>query len=109
MDEPLEQVVSGSSDLQTAIAEHRTTMELQERERTVRSKLSAALRANAPKRPLAVVDEVCAEEPNQQASLESIKFGALLKLSESGMGLQLSKLLTEKVSGHHKYLYNDLA
>ena len=79
-------------------------MEVQERERTVWSKLSAAVRANAPKRPLAVVDEDCAEEPNQQAWLESIKFGALLRLSKSGTGLELGKLLTEKVSGHYKYL-----
>jgi thiol-disulfide isomerase/thioredoxin len=109
MDEPLERIVTGSWDLQTAIAEHKKAMEEQEKMTKVQSKLRQAMRANDPKKLVAVVDEVIAEVPSMEAALGSIKFGTLIKLGETEKALELGKHLTQKVFGDNKYYYNSLA
>jgi thiol-disulfide isomerase/thioredoxin len=109
MDEPLERVVTGSWDLKVAIAEHKKAMEEREKMTKVQSKLVQAMRANDPKKLIAVIDEIGSEIPGMEAMLGSMKFGALLKLGDTEKALELGKHLTQKVFGDNHDSYNNLA
>ncbi len=109
MDEPLERIVTGSWDLKVAIAEHKKAMEEREKMMKVQSKLGQAIRANDPKKLIAVIDEIGSEIPGMEAALGSMKFGALLKLGEAEKALELGKHLTQKVFGAEHNYYNNLA
>jgi len=109
MDEPLERIVTGSWDLKVAISEHKKAMEQREKMMKVQSKLVQAMRANDPKKLIAVIDEIGSEIPGMEAALGSMKFGALLKLGEAEKALELGKHLTQKVFGADPNDFNNLA
>ncbi len=109
MDESLEKIVTGSWDMQVAIAEHKKAMEVRQKMMKVQSKLSQAMRANDPKKLLTVIDEVCAEAPAMEASIGTLKFGALIKLGETDKAIEFGKHLTQKVFGENYNAYNTLA
>ena len=69
MDEPLEKIVTGSWDMQTAIAEHKKSIEAEQKMTKLQSKLAQAKVTKDPKKLVAVIDEVCAEVPRVEASL----------------------------------------
>ena len=106
MDEPLERIVTGSWDMQVAIAEHKKAMEVRQKMMKVQSRLAEAMRAKDPKKLLAVIDEVCTEVPAMEASLGTMKFGALIKLGETEKALEFGKHLTQKVFGNNFNPYN---
>ncbi len=109
MDEPLEKIVTGSWDMQTAIAEHRKSIEAEQKLMKLQSKLSQAMRSKDPKKLVAVIDEVCAEVPRMEASLGTAKFAALIKLGETEKALEYGKHLTQQVFGDNFNSYNALA
>jgi thiol-disulfide isomerase/thioredoxin len=109
MDEPLEKIITGSWDLQVAAADHKKAMEEQAKFMKVQAKLGQALRADDPKKLLAVVDEIVTEIPRLEVQLGSLKFGALLKQGECDKALDYGKHLTKDVFGSSAQLYNNLA
>jgi thiol-disulfide isomerase/thioredoxin len=109
MDEPLEKIITGSWDIQTAIAEHKKTVEAQAKMMKLQTKLGQAMRGDDPKKLLTVLDEVIAEVPQMEMGLGRKKFGALVKLGEIDKALEYGTHLTQKLFGENAQAYNALA
>ena len=109
LDEPLEKIVTGSWDMQTAIAEHKKSIEAEQKMTKLQSKLAQAKVTKDPKKLVAVIDEVCAEVPRVEASLGAAKFAALIKLGDTQKALEYGKHLTQQVFGDNFNSYNALA
>ena len=109
MDEPLEKIVTGSWDMQLAIAEHKKAMEAREKMMKFQTKLVEARKSNDPKKLVATIDELVSEIPGMEGPLGTMKFGALLKLGDSEKALDLGKHLIKSVFGSNAQALNALA
>jgi hypothetical protein len=109
MDEPLEKIVTGSWDLQAAIAEHKKAIVEREKMMKLQVKLNEARNSKDPKKLVTAIDEIVSEIPGTEAGLGPMKFGALLKLGETEKALDLGKHLTKTVFGTNAQAYNALA
>ncbi len=109
MDEPLEKIVSGSWDLNTAAEEYRKEEAASTKMQQSFSKLNAARRAGDPKKLLAVIDEIVAETPALEPQLALTKLPALIKLDEQDKALELAKKIEEGAIGKSAEGLNALA
>jgi thiol-disulfide isomerase/thioredoxin len=86
LDKPLEKIVAGTWDVKATQEEKAKMMKLE-------SKLSAAFRSGDPKRVVAVIDEVIAEDPSAEMNLGPRKLSALIKIDEQDKALEYAKRL----------------
>ena len=109
MGDPLEKIVTGSWDLQAAIADHKKAMEDREKMMKFQAKLNQARNSKDPKTLVATIDELVSELPRMEGPLGPMKFGALLKMGETEKALELGKQLTKGVFGTNAEGLNALA
>ena len=76
MDDPLEKIVTGSWDLQAAIADHKKAIEDRDKMMKFQAKLNQARNSKDSKTLVATIDEIVSELPRMEGPLGLMKFGA---------------------------------
>jgi len=109
MDEPLEKIVTGSWDIQAAIAEHKKALEAREAMMKIQTKIGDARKSGDPKKLIAVIDEVGKEHPALANALGSMKFEAMLRAGDCDKAIEFGKDLLNKVYGENANALNNLA
>lgn len=109
IDEPLEKVVNGSWDLETAVAEAKKAKEAQAKMAKLQAKLQSAMQSEDPKKVLAAIDEIAKEVPDVEERLSGLKFGALVQAGEEDKALALGKELLEGEAGENASALNFVA
>ena len=109
MDQALEKIVSGTWDLKAAKEEVRKAMLNGVSYRKSRPKFNAALRSGDPRKLVAAVEEVVAEDPAEEATVFPHKLTALIKLDENDKALDYCKQLCKTELGKTAEGLNDLA
>jgi thiol-disulfide isomerase/thioredoxin len=99
IDGPLEKILSGSWDLNTAAAEHRKEMDAEAKMEQAFAKLAVAQRSGDPKDLLTVIDKLVAENPALEPQLGLIKLPALIKINEQDKALDLAKTIERSAIG----------
>jgi thiol-disulfide isomerase/thioredoxin len=109
LEEPLDKIASGSWDLKAAREEFRKSTGDQVRVTKLQSKYTNALRTRDPKKIVAAVDEIVAEEPSAESTFGIGKLGALIKLNDEDKALEYAEKLAKSAMGDHAQGLNGLA
>jgi thiol-disulfide isomerase/thioredoxin len=99
MDKALERIMSGTWDLKLAQEEMRKATQDGALPRKSQAKFNAALRSGDPKKLVAAVEEVVAEDPTEEATVFPHKLTALIKLDEYDKALDYSRQLSKTELG----------
>jgi thiol-disulfide isomerase/thioredoxin len=109
MDQPLAKIVAGNWDLKVAQDEMRKGTQPSAPARKSQAKFNAALRSGDPRKLVAAVEEIVAEEPAEETIAYPFKLTALIKLDEQGKALDYSKRLSNTELGKTAQGLNELA
>ena len=109
MDKALERITAGTWDLKVAQEEMRKAAQDGALPRKSEAKFNAALRSGDPKKLVAAVEEVVAEDPTEEATVFPHKLTALIKLDEHDKALDYSKRLSKTEVGKTAQGLNELA
>ncbi|AMV38329.1 TlpA family protein disulfide reductase [Planctomyces sp. SH-PL62] len=109
MDEPLEKIVNGSWDLNTAIAEAKKAKEEQAKMAKFQEKLQKAMQSDDPKKLVETIDEIIKEVPAAEKNLTAMKFNALVRTGDEDSALALGKTLMAGELGENSQGLNFLA
>jgi thiol-disulfide isomerase/thioredoxin len=109
MDEPLEKIVNGSWDMNTAIAEAKKAKEEQAKMAKIQEKLQKAMQSEDPAQIVAAIDEIVKEVPEAGKNLTPLKFNALVQAGEEDKALEVGKSLMEGEAGENSQALNFIA
>jgi thiol-disulfide isomerase/thioredoxin len=109
MDEPLEKIVTGSWDLKAAAAEQKKAAEQQANLQRYREKIVAAIKSEDPDQVLAAIDQAIKETPSMAASLNKVKFNALVQKGDDDKALEVARKLLDGPAGKNANALNSIA
>ncbi|MDG3004825.1 TlpA family protein disulfide reductase [Paludisphaera mucosa] len=109
IDEPLEKVVNGSWDLNTAVDEAKKAKEEQAKRGQLQAKLQKAMQSEDPKVIIDTIDEIIKEIPSAEKSLTAMKFNALVQSGDEDKALALGKTLMDGDAGKEAQGLNFIA
>ena len=109
MDKPLQKIMSGTWDLKAAREELRKGAQTGAAPRKVAGKFNSALRSGDPRKLVAAVDDLVADDAAEEASVFTYKLSALIKLDEQDKAFDYAQRLAKSELGRTPQGLNELA